>query len=134
MKNLVNFRQAVKESWNSTGYFFPAKDILQLKHMQKICLILLSATCGKIQQIPYVIFETISHLSRKNSSVLFSLKHYILSTSNITYFTYFISSKWRFLVLKLTKVLMVFFKQKVSFSSKSGSLFSILRDNSSIPF
>ena len=36
--------------------------------------------------------------------------------------------------LKFTKFLMSFFKQKVSFSSKCGSLFSVMRDNSSVLF
>ena len=34
----------------------------------------------EIHQIPYVIFETISHFSRHNLSVYFKLKHYILVT------------------------------------------------------
>ena len=36
--------------------------------------------------------------------------------------------------LKFTKFLMSFFKQKVSFSSMFGSLFSVMRDNSSVLF
>ena len=36
--------------------------------------------------------------------------------------------------LKFIKFLMSFFKQKVSFSSKCGSLFSVMRDNSSVLF
>ena len=54
---------------------------LQLKHyIQKIYLTLLSTTCVKIHQIPYVIFETISYFSGHSSSALFQLKHYILLT------------------------------------------------------
>ena len=61
------------------GYICPKNTFLQLKHyIQRIYLTLLSTTCVKIHQIPYVIFETISHFSRHNSSVFFS--------SNITYF------------------------------------------------
>ena len=36
--------------------------------------------------------------------------------------------------LKFVKFLISFFKQKVSFSSKCGSLFSVMRDNSSALF
>ena len=36
------------------------------------------------------------------------------------------------LALKFTKFFMSFFKQKVSFSSKFGSVFSVMRDNSSV--
>ena len=81
MRNLDNFRQAVEtpKNWNSMGYICPKNTFLQLKHyIQRIYLTLLSTTCVKIHQIPYVIFETISHFSRHNSSVFFS--------SNITYF------------------------------------------------
>ena len=48
-------------------------------------------------------------------------------------------SKWKFsdfplLGLKFTKFLMLFFKQNVSFSSKFGSFFSVMRDNFSVLF
>ena len=39
--------------------------------------ILLSTTCSPDSQSPYVIFETTSHFSRRNSSVFFLPKHYI---------------------------------------------------------
>ena len=76
------FRQAVErpKSWNSKGYICLRTAFLQLKHIQKIYLTLLSTTCVKIHQISYVIFETISHFSRHNSSVLFYLKRHILLT------------------------------------------------------
>ena len=50
-----------------------------------------------------------------------------------------ISSKFTFsdfslLKLKYIKFLMSFFKQKVSFSSKFGSLFSVMKDNSAALF
>ena len=61
------------------GYFCPKNSLLQLKHyIQRIYLTLLSIICVEIHQIPYVIFETISHFSRHNSSVFLS--------SNIKYF------------------------------------------------
>ena len=80
-RNLDNFRQAVKslKCRNSMGYICLKTTSVQLKYyIQKIYLTLLSTTCVKIHQIPYVIFETISHFSRHNSFILFS--------SNFTYF------------------------------------------------
>ena len=73
MRNLSNFRQAVEspKSWNLMG-FCPKNTFLQLKdYIERIYLTLLSTTCVKIHQITYVIFETISHFSRHNSSVFF---------------------------------------------------------------
>ena len=61
MRNLDNFRQAVEspKSRNSMGYICPKNTFLQLKHyIQRIYVTLLSTTCVKIHQIPYVIFET----------------------------------------------------------------------------
>ena len=43
-------------------------------------------------------------------------------------------SNFPLLALKFTKFLMPFFNQKVSFSSKFGSFFSVIRDNSSVLF
>ena len=73
MRNLDNFTQAVEspKSWNSMGYIYLKNIFLQLKHIQRISLTLLSTTCMKIHQIPYVIFDTISHFSRHNAPVLF---------------------------------------------------------------
>ena len=51
--------------------FVQKKYILPAKTLQRICLTLLSTTCVKIHQILYVIFKTISHFSRHNSSVFF---------------------------------------------------------------
>ena len=60
------------------GFICPKNTYLQLKrYIQRIYLTLLSTTV-KTHQISYVIFETISHFSRHNSSVFFS--------SNITHF------------------------------------------------
>ena len=73
MRNLDNFRQVVEspKRWNSMDYIYPKNIFLQLKHcIQSIYLTLLSTTV-KIHQTPYVIFETISHFSRHNSSVFF---------------------------------------------------------------
>ena len=64
MPNLHKFRKPVEnqKKWNSMGYICPKNSFLQLKHyMQRTCVTLLSTICVKIHQIPYVIFETISH-------------------------------------------------------------------------
>ena len=45
-----------------------------------------------------------------------------------------IFSDYPLLALKFTKFLMSFFKQKVSFFSKFGSLFGVMKDNSSSHF
>ena len=76
------------EIWNS---------FLQLKHyIQRISLTLLSTTCVKVHQIPYVISETVSHFPRYYYSVFFS--------SSITHF------QQKYLVLKFPKFLMSFFR------------------------
>ena len=62
------------------GYFNSKSTFFHLKHIQRVYLTLLSTTCARIHQIPYVIFETISHFSRHNSSVFFQQEIYILST------------------------------------------------------
>ena len=74
MRVLDNFKKAVEspKSWNSMGYFCPKTTFLQL--MQRIYLTLLSIICGKIHQIPYVLFEAISHYSRHKSSVIFGIR------------------------------------------------------------
>ena len=106
---------------------------LQLKHyIHQIYLTLLSTTCVKIHLIPCVLFETITHFSRHNSSTFFQFKHYILLTKishQSTNFKIFLLLK-----LKLIKLLVSFFKERVGFSLNFGSLFSIMRDNSSVLF
>ena len=72
------------------------------------------------------------HLSRHNSSVFFlaqTLHNFYKSSPSKCIFLDFLMLR-----LKFTKFLMSFFKQKVSFSSKFGSLFSVMRDNSSVLF
>ena len=123
----------VQKSWNLMGYFRPKSTFLQLKHyIQRMHLTLLSTTRMKVQKISYVIFETMSHFSRHNFSVFF------LAQSLHT-FEKSSPSKWKFsdfslLALKCTRFRMPFFKLKLSFSSKFGSLFSVMRDNSSVLF
>ena len=128
MRNLDNFRQAVEspKSSNSMGYICPKNAFLQLKpYIQRIYLTLLSTTCVKIHQTPYIIFYDTTCL-------------YIVAQTLHT-FDKNIPSKFKFSdfplpELKFIKFLMSFFKQKVSPSSKCGSLFSVMRDNSSALF
>ena len=114
------------------GYICLKTTFLHLKHYLQIYLTLLSTTCVKIHQIPYVIFETISHFSRHNSSVLFQFKYCILLTKISHQSSSF--SDFSLLKLKYIKYLMSFFKQKVSLSSRFRLLFSVMRDNSSTFF
>ena len=115
------------------AYFCPKNTSLHLKYcIQEIYLTLLSTTCVKIHQIPYVIFKTISHFSRHNFSVFFlaeALHTFYKSSPSKCKFSAFPP-----LELKFTKFLISFFKQKASFSSKFGSLISVMRDNSSVLF
>ena len=115
------------------GYFCPKNTLLQLEHyIPKIYLKLLSTTCGKIHQITHVIFETTykSFFTQFFCSFLAQTLHtfYKSSPSKCKF------SDFPLLRLKFTKFLMSFFKQKVSFSSKFGSFFSVMRDNSSVLF
>ena len=73
MRNLDNFRKVVEspKSLNPIGDICPKNTFLHLKHIRRIYLTLLSINCVKIHQIPYVIFKTITHFSRHNSSILF---------------------------------------------------------------
>ena len=135
MPNLHKFRKPVEnqKKWNSMGYICPKNSFLQLKHyMQRTCVTLLSTICVKIHQIPYVIFETISHF--------FTTQLVWISLAQTLHtFDKNIRSKCKFsefslLELKFIKFLMSFFKQKVCFSSKFASLSSVLIDNSLIIF
>ena len=136
MRNLDNFRQALEspESWNSMGYICPKNTFLQVKHyIQRIYLPLLSTTYVKIHQIPYIC-QFWNHKSFFTTQLVCIILVKILRT-----FDKNIPSKFKFsnsspLELKYIKFLMSFFKQKVSLSSKFGSLFSVTRDNSSAFF
>ena len=116
-RNLDNFRQVVKspKSRNSMGYICLKTTFRQLKHyIQKIYLALLSTTCVKIRQIPYLIFEA-------RQSFFTTLPVYIIIAKTLRTFDKNIPSKYKFsdcslLKLKLIKYIMSFFKQKVSFS------------------
>ena len=114
------------------GCICPTTEFPQLKQcIHKICLTLLSTTCVKFHQFPYFIFETISHFSRQLV--------YIILAQKLHTFDKNIPSKCKFsdfslLKLKFIKFLMLFFKQKVSFSLNFGSLFNVMKDNSSVLF
>ena len=74
----------------------------------------------------------ISQFSQHSSSVFFfaqtSHTFYKSSPSKCKF------SDFPFPLLKFTKFLISFFKQKFSFSSKFGSFFSVMRDHSSVLF
>ena len=131
MRNWDNFRIAVEspKSWNSMGYNCLKTTFLQLKHYtQNIYLTLLSTTCVKIHQIP------LCHFWSQKSFFTTPLVYVILVQTLYT-FDKDIPSKCKFLdflllELKFIKFLVSLFKQKVSFSLNFGSLFSVMRDNS----
>ena len=107
-------------------------DLLIKKCKQKIYLTLFSTTSVKIHQITYAIFETINHFPQHDSSVFF-----LAQTLHTFYKSNPLKCKFSdfpLLVRKLNKFFMSFFKQKVSFSSKFGSFFSVMRDHSSVLF
>ena len=115
------------------GYFSPKNTFLKLKiHIQRIYLTLLTTLCVKIHQIPNVIFENISHFF--TTQVLCNF-----FSSKIAYFLH----KWSIKVqifrvstarVKIHQLLHVIIQTKGSFSSKFGSLFSVMRDTSSVLF
>ena len=115
-------------------YFCPKNTFLQLEHyLPKIYLTLLSTICVKIYQISYVIFETIYKLffTTQFLGIFFAQTLHTFYKSSPSKCKF---SDFPLLGLKFTKFLMSFFKQKVSFSSKFGSFFSVMRDNSSVLF
>ena len=134
MKNLDNSIKVVESPkiLNLMCYFCQKNPFLQLKHyFQGIYLTLLSTNSMKIHQSPYLIFETISYFSGHNSSVFFQLKYYILSSKQPIKIQIFRLSTAH---VKVHQIPHVLFKQKVSFYSKFGSFFSVMRDNSSVHF
>ena len=98
----------------------------------QIYLTLLSTTCLKFTRFLMSFLKPEITFSRHNSSVFFLAQ---------TLHTFYKSSPLQckcsdipLLALKFTKFLMSFFKQNVSFSSKFWSLFSVMRDHSSVLF
>ena len=81
-----------------------------------------------------VFLQTLHHLS-----VSWNITLLYLSSKSLYVLDKRIRAKWKFsdfllLTWKLTNQIMSFFKQKVRFSSKFGSLFSLMRDNPSALF
>ena len=116
------------------GYFCPKNTFLQLEHyIPKIYLTLLSTTCVKIHQITYVIFETIykSFFTTQFLCIFFAQTLHTFYKSSPSKCQF---SDFPLLGLKSTNFFMSFLKQKVSFSSKFGSSFSVMRDNYSVRF
>ena len=106
----------------------------QLKHyIQRIYLTLLPTTCVKIHQIPYMCHFW-NHKSFFTTQLVCIILVQIFYTFDENISSKFTFSDFSLLKLKYIKFLMSFFKQKVSFSSKFGSLFSVMRDNSSAFF
>ena len=75
----------------------------------------------------YVTFETIIHYSRHNFSVVFQLRHYTLSTKVAHQRANFQNFHCLLKVHQIHHV--IFLKQKISFSPKFRSFFSVMRDN-----
>ena len=97
---------------------------------------LLNITSGKFITFNYLCENSPNFLCYfwKHKSFFTKKLLCIFFSSSITYFR---PSKCKFsdlplLALKFTKFVMLFFKQKVSFPSKLGSIFSIMKDNSSV--
>ena len=135
IEDLDNFRQAVEspKSWNSMGHICPKNTFLQLKHIQRIYLTLLSTTYVKIHQIPYICHFW-NHESFFTTQLVCIILVQILHSFDKNIPSKFKYSDFLLLDLKYIKFLMSFFKQKVSLSSKFGSRFSVMRDNSSVFF
>ena len=127
-------RQWKVQSWNMMGYFCPKNTSLQLEHyIPKIYLTLLSITCVKIHQITYVISEIIykSFFTTQFPCIFLAQTLHTFYKSSPSKCKL---SDFSLLGLKFTNFLMSFFKQKDSFSSKFGSFFSVMGDNSSLLF
>ena len=99
------------------GYICLKTTFLQLKHVQKIYLTLLSTTCVKIHQIPCAIFETTSNFHETTHLYHFS--------SNIAQFCQKYPIKVQIFRL-FTSQVKSFFKQKSEFLFKLNSLFTFL--------
>ena len=132
MRNLDNFKQALEspKSGNLMGYVCP-KINLSKKYIPSAKTYTEDLTfnylCGNLPNhlFHYIIFRETT------------LLHFLAQTLHT--FNKSSPSKCKFLDfpllgLEFTKFLMSFFKQKVNFSSKFGSLFSVIRHNSSVLF
>ena len=134
MRNLDNSRQAVEspKSWNSMSYIFQKNIFLQLKHyIQRIYLTLLQLL---VWNSPNSLCHFWNHKLFFRTQLFCIILAQTLHTfdKNIPWKCKF--SDFPLLELKFIRVLISFFKQRMSFSSKFGSLFSVMRDNSSALF
>ena len=135
MRNLDNFRQAVEspKSWNSMGYF--CLKTIYIPSPKTLFTDLSNITFNYLcENSP----NSLCHFWNHKSFFMTQLVYIILAQTLHT-FDKNISSKCKFLdflllKLKFIKFLIPFFKQKVSFSWNFGSLFSVVRDNSSVLF
>ena len=120
-KNLDNFRKAVEspKSWNSRGCVCLKTTFLHLKQYLQIYLTLLLSTCVKTHQVPYVIYDT-TCLYHFSSNVTYFWQKYPIKVQIFRF-----STAW----VKIHQISHVIFQTKMSFCSKFGSLFSVMRDN-----
>ena len=135
MRNLNNFRQAVEspkklkfDELLLSKKYIPSANTL---HSGDLFNITFNCLC---ENSPNFLCHFWNHQSFFATQLLCI---FLAQTLHIFYKS--IPSKWKFsdfllLALKFTKFLMSFFKQKVSFSLKFRSLFSVMRDNSSVLF
>ena len=114
------------------GYLCPKNTFTLLKHyMQTIYLSYFQLLA---HQIPKVLTSFLNHKSFFTTQLLC-----IFFAQTLHTFDKSSPSKCKFsdlslVVLKFTKFLLSFFKQKVNFSSKFGSFFSVIKHNSSVLF
>ena len=135
MRNLDKFRQAVEspKSWNSMSYIFLKKYVLSFKTLYT-------------KDLSNITFNYLYPYSPNswchfwNHKLFFSTQLVrIVLAQTLHTFDKNISWKCKFSdfplhELKFIKVLMSFSKQKVSFSLKFGSLFSVIKDHSFVLF
>ena len=135
MRNLRNFRQAVEssKSWNSMGYICLKIYISSAKtlYTEDLSDITFNYLCENS-------LNSLCHFWNHESFFTTQFTCIILAQTLNT-FNKNIPSKCKFsdfplLELKFIKFLMSFFKQKMSFYWKFGSLFSVMSDNSSLLF
>ena len=135
MRNMDNFRQTIEnptKSWNSMGYICPKKYIPSAKTLYKKDLS--NITFNYCKNSP----KSFCHFWNHKSFFMTQLMC-ILLAQTLDIFDKNIPPKRKFsdfslLNLKFTNFLMSYFKQKKSFSSKFGSILSVMRDNSAVLF
>ena len=112
------------------------------KWPSKVQILRLSTAQVKVHQIPHVIFQTKSQFlikvwiffqwhERQFFCAFLAESLYAIDKSSTPKCKF---SDLPLLAFKFTKLLMSFLEPRVSFSSKFASLFSFMRQNSSLPF